>query len=196
GFKGHVWLPAGKSGLWFTEDGGATFKQIDTTKVQVADVIGFGKAASGASYPAVYITGKVANKTGIFMSKDQGETWQRINDDAHQYGSINYAITGDMRQYGIVFVGTNGRGVVYGTATGTRSVYKNQKMMMTKHLIRNVKTIRLHGSDQLKLYDLTGSLVRTSRTVEGYSCIDLTGLSKGLYFAKWNGNTETVVIHR
>ena len=38
----------------------------------------------------------------------------RINDDQHQYGSINYAITGDLRVYGRVFVATNGRGIVYG----------------------------------------------------------------------------------
>ena len=51
---------------------------------------------------------------GVYRSDDKAESFIRINDDEHQYASINYAITGDLRKYGRVFFGTNGRGVIYG----------------------------------------------------------------------------------
>lgn len=194
GFKGHVWLPAGKSGLWFTEDGGTTFKQIDTTKVQVADIVGFGKAAPSATYPAIYITGKIANKTGVFMSKDQGVSWQRINDDAHQYGSINYAITGDMRQYGIVFVGTNGRGIVYGTASGSSNLKSNQKIVTTNKILMCGSLVSVSGKATLSLYDMKGRLIRSANSDGVNVRINLSGLSKGVYIARSGIEAVPVII--
>jgi xyloglucan-specific exo-beta-1,4-glucanase len=194
GQKGHVWLPAGKSGLWFTDDGGTTFKKIDTTKVQAADIVGFGKAAPSATYPAMYITGKVAGKTGIFMSNDQGGSWQRINDDAHQYGSINYAITGDMRQYGIVFVGTNGRGVVYGTASGSNNIATINKSTVSYKIIHHGSVIETAGTATLSLYDMRGTLLRNSCPRGGAAKIGLSGLAKGVYVARSGRETVRVLI--
>ncbi len=118
GFEGHIWCPCGTKGLYLTEDGGKTYVQPSTT-VDQCDIIGFGKAKEGSSYPALYMTGAVNGKTGVYRSTDKGASWERINDDAHQYGSINYAITGDMRTYGLVYFGTNGRGVIAGQIDST-----------------------------------------------------------------------------
>ena len=40
--------------------------------------------------------------------------WLRINDDLHQWGWTGQTITGDPRIYGRVYIGTNGRGIIYG----------------------------------------------------------------------------------
>jgi hypothetical protein len=184
GLKGHVWIPAGKAGLWYTEDGGVTFKQIDSAMVQEADVVGFGKAALSATYPALYITGKVANKTGIFMSKDKGATWSRINDDAHQYGSINYSITGDMREYGIVFVATNGRGIVYGVSSGANRV-KTAKVPNTEHTIRiRGNLVFATGKETLRLFDIRGAQLLCSRSDGTAASITISGLARGVYIAR------------
>jgi hypothetical protein len=121
GTKGDVWLAGGASdgayGLWHSTDGGASFTRL--AGVEQADTIGFGKAATGASYQTLYTSAKIGGVRGLFRSTDKGATWTRINDDAHQWGWTGGAITGDPRVYGRVYVSTNGRGVVYGDTSDT-----------------------------------------------------------------------------
>ncbi|MGW2572856.1 cellulose binding domain-containing protein [Streptomyces sp. NPDC001537] len=121
GAKGDVWLaggaPDGAYGLWHSTDGGASFTKL--SHVEQADTIGFGKAATGASYQTLYTSAKIGGVRGIFRSTDKGATWTRINDDAHQWGWTGGAITGDPRVYGRVYVSTNGRGVIYGDTSDT-----------------------------------------------------------------------------
>ncbi len=74
---------------------------------------GFGKAAPGSRYPALYLAGTIHGQPGIFRSIDEARTWVRINDDQHQWGLI-LQIAGDPRHYGRVYIGTHGRGVLYG----------------------------------------------------------------------------------
>ncbi|HVC46942.1 MAG TPA: hypothetical protein VND90_06820 [Terracidiphilus sp.] len=81
--------------------------------VQQMQAFGFGKAAPGARYPALYMAGTVDGQPGVFRSTDEARTWLRINDDRHQWGLI-LQITGDPRIYGRVYVGTHGRGVQVG----------------------------------------------------------------------------------
>ncbi|ONK15642.1 cellulose-binding domain-containing protein [Streptomyces sp. MP131-18] len=109
GASGDVWLAGG--GLWHSTDAGATFTEVTGV---AADNIGFGKAAEGADYHALYSSGVVDGVRGIFRSVDAGATWVRINDDDHQWAWTGSAIAGDPDVYGRVYVGTNGRGVIYG----------------------------------------------------------------------------------
>jgi xyloglucan-specific exo-beta-1,4-glucanase len=55
----------------------------------------------------------VSGESGLFRSDDAGASWLPIDDDAHRFGSINH-LTGDPRQYGRVYLGTGGRGIVVG----------------------------------------------------------------------------------
>jgi xyloglucan-specific exo-beta-1,4-glucanase len=81
--------------------------------------IGFGKAAPGKSYQALYGVLTVDGVTGVYRSDDTGASWVRINDDKHQYGNMGEAITGDPRVYGRVYLGTNGRGILYAEPSGS-----------------------------------------------------------------------------
>ncbi|MER7533847.1 RICIN domain-containing protein [Streptomyces sp. NPDC097704] len=114
GVAGDLWIAGGGKGLLHSTDGGRTFTTLTT--VQSASALGFGKAAPGASYQALYLIGTVKDVTGVFRSTDKGATWLRVNDDAHQWGSIGGVgvITGDPDIFGRVYVGTNGRGLQYG----------------------------------------------------------------------------------
>jgi photosystem II stability/assembly factor-like uncharacterized protein len=110
GFEGHVWLSTGKA-VFRSTDSAVTFEEVASTKESHA--IGFGKAGPGRKYPAVYLIGVVGEVYGFFRSDDAGATWVRINDDQHQFG-FSGAIIGDPRVFGRVYVGTGGRGILYG----------------------------------------------------------------------------------
>jgi photosystem II stability/assembly factor-like uncharacterized protein len=62
---------------------------------------------------ALYLAGQVGGLAAIYRSDDNGESWLRIDEDAHRFGWIS-VITGDPRIHGRVYLGTNGRGVLYG----------------------------------------------------------------------------------
>ncbi|MFS8095691.1 RICIN domain-containing protein [Lentzea alba] len=112
GTAGDLWI-ASHDGLSHSTDGGASFQKLSS--VQRADAVGFGKAAPGARYQALYLIGTVKGVTGIFRSVDGGTTWTRVNDDRNQFGgTAGGVITGDPDVFGRVYVGTNGRGVLYG----------------------------------------------------------------------------------
>lgn len=113
GHEGDVWL-ATDSGLYHSTDSGASFAKAGGDK---AWTVGFGKAAEGGSYPAIYSGADINGTGGIYRSDDGGTSWARINDDQHQWGLPTVTI-GDPRIYGRVYVGTNGRGVVYGDGSG------------------------------------------------------------------------------
>ncbi|GEC07373.1 carbohydrate-binding protein [Streptomyces spinoverrucosus] len=114
GIAGDLWIAGGTKGLLHSTDGGRNFTTLKTVKS--ASALGFGKAEPGTSYQALYLIGTVKDVTGVFRSTDQGATWLRVNDDAHQWGAIGGVgvITGDPDTYGRVYVGTNGRGLQYG----------------------------------------------------------------------------------
>jgi len=108
---GGVWISLESSGIYVSTDFGANFTKL--TGVASADAFGFGK--SGSDAPAcVYLLGRLTGDTPenrIYRSDDMGNTWSRVNDDDHQYGTANY-IEGDGQVYGRVFIGTSGRGVI------------------------------------------------------------------------------------
>jgi xyloglucan-specific exo-beta-1,4-glucanase len=117
-----VWLvstdPANNGangGVWHSLNGGTSFTKA--SNISVADGIGFGMAASGATYPTIYLAGQVGTVHGYYASTDGGNTWMQINDSAHNWYSSGYVITGDPNRFGRVYIATNGRGIIYGDGT-------------------------------------------------------------------------------
>ncbi|MEO6277762.1 hypothetical protein [Roseateles sp.] len=109
GREGDLWVAA-FHGLYRAGSGQA-FKRLPG--VSEIHAFGFGRAAPGANEPALYLVGTVTGQYGVFRSIDGAASWQRINDDAHQWGLI-LQVSGDPKVFGRVYVGTHGRGVQYG----------------------------------------------------------------------------------
>jgi len=108
--EGEVWVTT-KADLNRSTDSGKSFSTI--SGIQEAHGVGFGKAAKGQSFPAIYLAGKIDEQVGFFRSDDGGRNFIRINDDQHQYGGAT-VITGDPRVFGRVYIGPGGRGILYG----------------------------------------------------------------------------------
>jgi hypothetical protein len=120
GITGDVWLAGGSVannvyGLWHSTNAGASFTKL--ANVTQADIIGFGKAAPGTTYPTLFTNAEIDGVRGIFASTNEGTTWTQINDSAHEYGLTGATITGDPQVFGTVYLGTNGRGIITGTGT-------------------------------------------------------------------------------
>lgn len=111
GEEGDLWLIA-REGLFHSTDAGRSFSRIDGGILVAA--LGFGRAPPGHDYPALYALGAKGNLYAIFRSDDRGASWRRINDARHEYGQRFRCIAGDPRVYGRVYVGTDGRGIVFG----------------------------------------------------------------------------------
>lgn len=108
--EGDLWL-ATPTGLLHSRDSGVTFSAVANT--QEAYDVSFGKAAPNAGYPAIYMYGRLSGVQGIFRSVDSAATWVTVTDPTHQYGDIN-VIAADPKVFGRIYLGTSGRGVIYG----------------------------------------------------------------------------------
>jgi hypothetical protein len=105
-----LWL-TGPFGLLHSAGAGkplASVKDVDE-----AWAIGFGKAAPGQAYPAVFLSGKVKGHAGIWRSDNGGQSWVRINDDIRRFGDGGL-LAGDPTEYGTVYVSRGAGGIVVG----------------------------------------------------------------------------------
>jgi xyloglucan-specific exo-beta-1,4-glucanase len=187
GKEGHVWLAGYTSGMLRSTNSGATFTTLTT--VTEADNIGLGKAAPGKTYMALFTSAKVNGVRGIYRSDDEGSSWVRINDDQHQYGWTGKIITGDPRIYGRVYVGTNGRGIIYGDIN-TTSVAAMRVGSQSSDEIKvwpnpvkaqdiNVTLKRESGSVSITITNLNGRIVHEQK-VDAANKTTLINLSKPL----------------
>lgn len=191
------WTSSGYSsnGLAHSTDGGSTWTRLHTMDACLS--IGLGKAAPGADYPTLYMWG-VANggARGVYRSIDKGETWERINDDKHQYGgpANGKFVVGDWNVYGRVYMSTAGRGLVYGNigelepmaiphrpvarAVSAGMRLENRTLFVSAYGLQNGK---------LQLFGINGKLL-SSFSVSGNRTVDLRNFRSGTYVARLTGS--------
>ena len=112
--------PAAAGDLWYVSQGrlfhsinGGQHFELVRSGVKV-DLLSFGMAPPGRTYPALFATGTREALKAIWRSDDAGVSWIRINDAQHEYGRRFRALSGDPRVFGRVYLGTDGRGILYG----------------------------------------------------------------------------------
>lgn len=108
---GNLWLVSSQ-GLFFSQNAGQDFHKIKTT-LRILQ-LSFGKAAPNNTYPTLFAIAENNNTRGIYRSTDKGVTWIQVNDSQHQYGQRFRTLSGDPKHFGRVYVGTDGRGIIYG----------------------------------------------------------------------------------
>ncbi|MDJ0391463.1 hypothetical protein QMO56_25495 [Roseomonas sp. E05] len=121
GQAGHLFFTSGYDGgsdtqLRRSTDGGASWRVLET--VDRVDDIGFGRAADGAAYPAIFISGRVGGRYGIWRSTDNAARWTRIG--GFPAGTLDQVsvVAGDPDRFGRVYLGYKGSGWIYGQPGG------------------------------------------------------------------------------
>ncbi|MCJ1313595.1 hypothetical protein MMC25_007274 [Agyrium rufum] len=110
---GDLWATTDK-GLFHSTDYGMTFTQA--TGPTQGFSFALGKSTANAYGYNVFGFFVINGLSTIYVSKDVGKTWTRISDAQHGFGSSSAnPVAASLVTEGMVFVGTNGRGVFYGT---------------------------------------------------------------------------------
>ena len=109
---GPIGSPNTADRLIRSTDGGATWTSVSN---MLAVTFGFGKAAPGQSYPAIYVVGFLRGVYGIYRSIDNAVSWALINN-GYPLGSFDLikTIEGDANVYGTLYIGFQGSGFAYG----------------------------------------------------------------------------------
>jgi len=115
--EGDLWLVS-RAGLFHSSNSGATFSQ--TPGNLRVEMLSMGKAPQGQTYPALFAIGREGQTRAVWRSDNQGQSWIRVNDELHQYGNRFRCLAADPQTFGRVYVGTDGRGILYGEPVGTR----------------------------------------------------------------------------
>ena len=189
GREGHLWVALYGGGLTRSTNSGTTFTKL--TNVTSCDAVGFGKAASASSYETLFIYGTVGGVRGIFRSTDEGATWLRVNDDAHEYGgpANGQFVMGDRNVYGRVYMSTAGRGIIYGSSSVALAVAPSSKQAKAvleayPNPVENSVMVKLPKTlvgGNVSLINAVGAVVRTEKALQADYVVDMSELPAGLY---------------
>ncbi|WP_298771245.1 1,4-beta-glucanase [uncultured Fibrobacter sp.] len=213
GREGHLWVPMdqaqswltkgySENGLAYTEDGGNTWNRCEGVNTAIS--VGIGKAKEGADYETLFIwgiAGGADNALGIYRSTDKCKTWERVNDDKHQFGGPGNGsfVQGDMNNFGVVYMSTVGRGLIVGAPEGTKFVtgLKRVNISSTSTMQLEKRTLHINApaGSILKLYSMNGALALSSE-VNANASISLAKLPMGKYMAKLESTRGTALGHR
>lgn len=112
GTAGEVWVSLDNNGLYKTTNGGTTFTKV--TALSTATAFSWGAPPTGSTIPALYAYGTVSGVKGMYRSTDLGTNWDQIDNGNMKFPAGVKALAGDRQVFGRVYVGTGGRGVLYG----------------------------------------------------------------------------------
>jgi hypothetical protein len=120
GNAGHLFFTAGggiADSLKRSTDGGVTWTTCTTNSGQsityVTDV-GFGKAATGKTYPSIYYWGQVNGVYGLYRSDDNLVTSVLLSKKPANGLDYPMVVAGDPNIYGRVYLCMSGNGVIMG----------------------------------------------------------------------------------
>lgn len=114
---GEVWVST-DVGIFKSTTYGSSFTKVSTT-ITSAWAISLGLGSSGAAGQwNVYAFGTGPAGNRLYGSGDAGKTWTDIQGASQGFGAISGTVlAGSGNTPGQVFVGTNGRGVMYASST-------------------------------------------------------------------------------
>ena len=215
--EGHLWVPMDQAQVWqpkgfteyglaYTEDGGKSWNRCEGASTAIA--VGIGKAKEG-----IFIWGaaKSGDPIGIYRSTDKCKTFERVNDDMHQFGGPGNGnfVQGDMNNFGVVYMSTVGRGTIVGAPEGTKFVdviipgnpgttINTISMHPGKvSLIQQNRTLQVNvpSEGKLEVIAMNGKTL-LSVDVNGNRSVSLKKIPNGKYIAKVVGANGKLLLKK
>ncbi|MEM9507396.1 MAG: hypothetical protein AAGA16_06865, partial [Cyanobacteria bacterium P01_E01_bin.35] len=108
---GEIWLSLDQEGLFHSLDGGRSFAKVNS--ITKAHLVTVGAPREGKINQSIYVYGQdQAGHSGLFSSVDGGQSWSQINSLAAMPRAIKILVA-SQQQPGLIFAGTDGRGIYY-----------------------------------------------------------------------------------
>ncbi len=112
GNEGYLWMSCGSSGLYRSTNSGATWTRVNSAAVTTVNQVGVGMGPTSGSYPPSSSAARSTAKTDFSAPTTKAPLGSRSRTWPTMYGWVT-VIQGDPRVYGRLYVGTNGRGILY-----------------------------------------------------------------------------------
>ena len=213
GVAGELWASLDAAGLYRSTDGGRNFTRIEAIERSVTFGFGAGREAGDAT--AVYVYGVADGREGLFFTGDAGAEWTQVGI-ATTWPNGPRALAADLQDFGRVYIGSDGSGILYVTLTsdtGSTSVHPAGTPPAVAGLVAypnptgeemQLRFSSIRSFDgRLEWRAASGQLLRNQaiRVAIGENTVtaSLGGLPAGVLFATVSGpeGTTTIrVVHR
>jgi xyloglucan-specific exo-beta-1,4-glucanase len=108
---GEIWLSLDQGGLYHSQNGGKTFSKIEA--IERAYLVTIGTPMSDKLPHSIYVYGTLKDrKSGLFTSIDSGANWLQINQMS-KIPRATKVLVASHQKPGLLFAGTDGRGIHY-----------------------------------------------------------------------------------
>lgn len=114
--EGQLYVSTG-AGVFASKDYGATFTALGGN-VTEPQQLALGLAAAGGDAWTLYVLGNGPAGWKLYATDDEGASWRDVQGDRQGFGTLvteKTKVVGSANVPGRVYVGTNGRGIFYGS---------------------------------------------------------------------------------
>jgi len=197
--SGHLWIAINGKGLYYTTNEGTTFVKV--ANVSSARRVAVGKSKTTSSYPSIYIDGVINTVRSLYRSDDMGLTWNEIKGEKW-FGNNIVCVGADTREYGRMYIGTNGRGILYGDIKPSviTEIEELEEGILESNVVypnpfHDITTIKSEGEFTYTISSLSGKLIERGNA-SNYVTIG-ANLEAGIYLVNVvtsNRNTTHKII--
>ena len=182
----------GKNSGVFVSDSGNGKLYRSTSKGELFTEIGnftwvrdfsFGKEKEPGSPATMFVWGTNNGVRGLHRSHDNGKTWEVLHDDktAKEKLVTTMVICADRQTYGVIYVGSSGRGIKFGVPRDAENIFYTNKDDKVKVMINN----------QLEIFDVEPQIIDSRTMVPMRQIFEDVGA-----VVEWDDATKTVTARR
>ena len=182
----------GKNSGVFVSDSGSGKLYRSSSKGELFTEIGnftwvrdfsFGKEKDANSPATMFVWGINNGVRGLHRSHDNGKTWEVLHDDKTAKEKIvtTMVICADRQTYGVIYVGSSGRGIKFGVPRDAENIFYTNKDDAVKVMINN----------QLEIFDVEPQIIDSRTMVPMRQIFEDVGA-----VVEWDAATQTVTARR